>query len=90
MKIERYGSEKIMHMLCGANFLVTSSILFLKLLTTSLMVNICTKYYKKFYKSLEAAFIALFSETTMTLTIGKCGKRHPQRYESKMQEVLKI
>ena len=45
---------------------------------------------KKFYKRLEAACIALFAETTMTLTIGECGNRHPQRYESKVQEVLKI
>ena len=80
MKIERYGSEKILHMFCGA---ILGKLKYFLLKAVNYKFD--GKYMheivnRKCYKSLEAAFIALFSDTTMTLTIGEWGYRHPQIY----------
>ena len=71
MQIERYVNENVFHMLCTAIIGNLKYFLFKAVNHHYDGKYMHTLFKTTFYKSLEAAFIALFSETTMTLTI--CG-----------------
>ena len=85
MQIERYG-KKGLHMLCTA---ILGNLKYFLFVADSSHYD--GKYMQEIiktisYKSLEPAFIALFSEITMTLTIGGWGNGHPKIFLSIIPE----